>query len=216
MEMDYDIELNWRTADSSEYDVIVDDEVFETLVTHNCCKVKEWITETENKNQRRLHRLIVGLDVEWRPNTITGEVNPVAILQLFVGKRCLIYQFLQGVHEIPKVLKKFLKNINYTFVGVGIEQDKQKLIRDHSLEVTKTKDLREMAAYELSDRDLCYAGLKKLTKVILGKDGGYKKELNVTMSDWDRNRLSKEQVLYACLDAYVSFEIGRQLQSWYD
>nr|XP_043623469.1 Werner Syndrome-like exonuclease [Erigeron canadensis] len=141
-------------------------------------------TTAEYDNHRRLHRLIVGLDIEWRPNTIKGQQNPVAILQIFVSRRCLIYQFRKNV-RVPKVLKKLLKNPDYTFVGVGIEHDKQKLFRDHGLEVGKVMDLREKAAYELTDVELKKAGMKKLGEVILGKEVDHGKVLGVRMSDWE-------------------------------
>lgn len=215
MEMKYEILRYERSDGDAEYNVVVDDVSFETWVTRCPATVEKWIRGTENRNHRRLHRLIVGLDIEWRPNTRYREDNPVAILQLFVSRRCLIYQ-LQKADKIPKDLKNFLKNPNYTFVGVGIQNDKQKLYRDYSLEVTKTTDLREMAAHELGDPDLRNAGLKKLAKVILRKDVDHKNQLKMTRSDWDNDRLSIAQVLYACLDAYLSFAIGRELQSWYD
>ncbi|KAJ9555012.1 hypothetical protein OSB04_009626 [Centaurea solstitialis] len=214
MEMNFAIICHGYRDGVTEYDVIVDDDVsFKTSVTRSPSKVKKWIIGIENRNHRRLHRLIVGLDIEWRPNTERGEQNPVAILQLFVGKTCLIYQIQRA--DINTILT-FLKNPNYTFVGVGIENDKQKLFRDYGLEVTKVEDLREMAAYELADPDLKKAGLNKLAEVVLRKNADYGKRLKVRMSDWDNDRLSDAQVLYACLDAYVSFAIGRQLQSWFD
>ena len=37
------------------------------------------------------------------------------------------------------------------------------------------------------------------------------KPKSVTMSKWDARRLSVEQVQYACIDAFVSYEIGRLL-----
>jgi len=37
------------------------------------------------------------------------------------------------------------------------------------------------------------------------------KSKSVTMSKWDARRLSVEQVQYACIDAFVSYEIGRLL-----
>lgn len=52
---------------------------FETSVTRSASTVSAWINKIEIANESRLHRLIVGLDVEWRPN-----FNPVATIQLCV------------------------------------------------------------------------------------------------------------------------------------
>lgn len=79
--------------------------------------------------------------------------------------------------------------------------------------MAKTEDLCERAAFELADTELGNAGLKKLAKVILGKDVGNKELMKVEMSDWENNPLSNEQVLYACLDAHLSFAIGRELET---
>ncbi|GJN17739.1 hypothetical protein PR202_gb04835 [Eleusine coracana subsp. coracana] len=35
--------------------------------------------------------------------------------------------------------------------------------------------------------------------------------LVVRVSDWDARRLTQPQIMYACADAFVSFEVGRML-----
>ena len=37
------------------------------------------------------------------------------------------------------------------------------------------------------------------------------KPQRVRMGPWDARRLSDEQIEYACIDAFVSFEVGRKL-----
>ncbi|XP_071728316.1 uncharacterized protein [Rutidosis leptorrhynchoides] len=179
MAMKFDIQFCGHSSDSTEYDVIVDDDCFEMLVTRHPYKIERWITEIENWNNRRLH--------------------------------------LKKNHKIPEDLKEFLKNPNYTFVGVGIENDKQKLYIDHGLEVGKCRDLRQWAANELRDESIGNFGLVKLAKLIIGKDvGDVDRMKKVKMSDWGSVCLSNEHVMFACIDAYLSFAIGRALQSWYD
>ena len=39
-----------------------------TLVTTSASMVDSWIVDTERIHNQRLRRLIVGLDVEWRPS----------------------------------------------------------------------------------------------------------------------------------------------------
>ncbi|XP_009782298.2 3'-5' exonuclease-like [Nicotiana tabacum] len=166
-------------------------------------------------NESRLHRLIVGLDIEWKPNFNSSAVaaqNPVATIQLCVGNYCLIYQILHSP-KIPRRLRNFLQNDDYRFLGVGIKSDVKKLWDDYGLDVLNTVDLREWAAVELEKKDLRTAGLKDLVKEIVGKE--IVKPKSVTMSDWDQRRLSPKQICYACLDAYLSFEVGRILSAWY-
>lgn len=41
----------------------------------------------------------------------------------------------------------------------------------------------------------------------------FEKPKRVTMSGWNNLKLIDKQVQYACVDAFVSFEIGRRLYS---
>ncbi|KAL6203565.1 hypothetical protein ACLB2K_027265 [Fragaria x ananassa] len=124
---------------------------------------------------------IVGLDVEWRPNNRNSD-HPVATLQLCVDHRCLIFQLLYA-QTIPRALFDFLSNGSYTFVGAGIENDMEKLLVDYDLKVTNTLDLGPLAATKLGKIELKKAGLKGLSKEVLGKE--LQKPSNVTRSrDW--------------------------------
>ncbi|TMW94409.1 hypothetical protein EJD97_010347 [Solanum chilense] len=195
------------------YNVILDDTEIETRVTVDPCSVASWIRKIETQNRSRLHRLIVGLDIEWRPKSNpVADRNPVATIQLCVGKSCLIYQVLHSRH-IPRRLRHFLNNDDYTFVGVGIDRDVDKLWEDYNLEVSDIVDLREWAAEELNKKKLLNSGLKHLGRKIAGIE--IEKPKSVTTSDWDERWLSREQICYACLDAYISFEVGRVLSAWY-
>lgn len=60
-------------------------------------------------------------------------------------------------------------------------------------------------------KDLKNAGLKTLARTVLGKE--MEKPKWVTRSSWDNRWLTPDQVQYACIDAYVSFEIGRVLNA---
>ncbi|WMV43606.1 hypothetical protein MTR67_036991 [Solanum verrucosum] len=48
-------------------------------------------------------------------------------------------------------------------------------------------------------------GLKRMAHEVLGKV--MEKPYHVTMSDWDSEELVYEQVEYACIDAFMSFEL---------
>ncbi|KAL7585139.1 3'-5' exonuclease [Lactuca sativa] len=180
------------------------------IVTKTPSIVDVWVTRIEHKYRRRPHSLVVGVDVEWRPNLIRSYENPVATLQLCVGRRCLIFQLLFSP-TMPQSLKNFLRNPSYTFVGVGINNDVEKLMQNWNLEVANTADIGDLAAEEYGMRNLRNAGLKGLTRRVLGKE--LIKPQNVTMSDWDDERLTLAQVQYACIDAFLSYKIGSILIS---
>lgn len=187
------------------YDITFFTDQIHTLVTNTPSLVDQWITET----QQLLHQnpTIVGLDVEWRPNNRYIE-NPIATLQLCIDHKCLIFQLIYSP-TIPQSLVEFLLSENFVFVGVGIGSDVEKLVEDYGLSVRNTVDLRNLAAEKLGIRK--NAGLKNLVKEVLGKE--INKPEIVTRSEWDNQWLTSDQVQYACLDAFVSSEICRRLNS---
>ncbi|KAK4378111.1 hypothetical protein RND71_004407 [Anisodus tanguticus] len=194
------------------YDVYFFSDKILTTVTHDPDIVTDWINEIEYVHRRRLNRLIVGLDVEWRPNFNRYQQNPVATLQLCVGRRCLIFQLLY-CRYIPDELTEFLLNPCYAFVGVGIKNDVEKLEEDYEIEicVDNVVDLRYLAADVYNSRSLRNAGLKTLCQIVLGRE--IEKPRHITMGRWDNEWLDMDQVQYACIDAFVSFDIGKSLNA---
>ncbi|PIN19641.1 DNA helicase [Handroanthus impetiginosus] len=186
------------------------DSIF-TTVTHDAAIASQWISDIEFIHRRRLQHLIVGLDLEWRASFNRYISNPVATLQLSVGRRCLIFQLIY-CSSIPSSLVNFLANPNYTFVGVGIKQDLEKLEEDYEFGYnTNAVDLRSLAAEAYDEKKLKNAGVKELARVVMGKE--VDKPKGVTMSRWDNQWLTPAQVQYACVDAFVCFEIGRILNA---
>ncbi|KAL8467672.1 hypothetical protein ACS0TY_031065 [Phlomoides rotata] len=202
-----DHELPYDTHNT--YDVIFYGESIHTTVACDPTPVTQWISDTESINGQCLHNLIVGLDVEWRPSFNRYVNNPAATIQLCVGRRCLIFQLIHSP-SIPNSLINFLANPNYKFVGIGVKHDLEKLEEDYEFGFnTNTVDLGELAAAKYGQRKLKNSGLKGLASLVMEKEVA--KPKNVTMSRWDNPWLTPSQVRYACVDAYVSFEIGRIL-----
>lgn len=113
---------------------------------------------------------------------------------------------------MPKSLLDFLGDEDYTFVGVGIQQDAQKLDNDYGLKVSKFVDLRTLARARYGNEVSKNIGLKDLGRLVLGLD--FLKPKTITMSHWDKPYLSLAQVKYACVDAFVSHKIGIVLRAW--
>ncbi|KAF5207786.1 Werner syndrome-like exonuclease [Thalictrum thalictroides] len=196
-------DIDSTSMEYSTYTVTIFNEVVHTVVTCTPTKVDEFITEILNTHQN--NPFIVGLDIEWRPNFNRNIDNPVATLQLCIGRKCLIFQFLYAP-SIPKSLIDFLNNPSYKFVGIGIDEDVEKLLLDYSLRVANPVDLRSFAVNQLNRNELKNAGLKEMARVVL--DMEISKPKRVTMSRWDVEWLTYDQVQYACVDAFLSFEIG--------
>nr|CAB3477835.1 unnamed protein product [Digitaria exilis] len=178
-----------------------------TTVTSSGDSVAAWIDEVRSVHHRRLHKLVVGLDVEWRPLFGPGY-SPTALLQICVGRRCLIFQLLHHDY-LPDELEEFLADPDFSFVGVGVAADAERLRYDLDLEVANPVDLAELAAEEMERPDLRNAGLKAIASAVMGVS--VDKPQSVRLGCWDNYYLSNEQVMYACIDAFVSFEVGRML-----
>ncbi|KAI3962411.1 hypothetical protein MKW98_010962 [Papaver atlanticum] len=112
--------------------------------------------------------------------------------------------------EIPESLHGFLSNPYFRFVGVGIQSDVDKLGCDYNIGVMNTFDLGNLAAVKYGNKGFKNVGLMGLAEVVLGC-GEIEKPRNVTLSNWDQYHLTPAQIKYACVDAYVSFKIGKQL-----
>ncbi|KAI3933528.1 hypothetical protein MKW92_033688 [Papaver armeniacum] len=199
-----------KTAMNSQevYSVMINNEHIYTVVTKNASTVKRWIDRICKDYNDHLNHLIVGLDVEWKP-AYGPYRNRIATLQLCVGRRCLIFQMIHA-DEIPESLSGFLSNPYFKFVGVGIQSDVDKLGCDYNIGVMNAFDLGNLAAAKYGNKGFKNVGLMVLAEVILGC-GEIEKPRNVTMSNWDQYHLTEAQIRYACIDAYVSFKIGKQL-----
>ncbi|KAF7023576.1 hypothetical protein CFC21_036066 [Triticum aestivum] len=163
-----------------------------TTLTSSGGVVDEWLDLVYRIHRRRLDRLVVGLDVEWRPSFRGLPPGPVALLQLCVGRRCLVFQILRADY-VPDSLFDFLADGRFTFVGVGVYGDAQKLSAHYGLQVTNAVDLRYLAA------NMQVMGVWP------------EKPHHVRVSAWDAPRLTRDQLQYACADAFASFEVGRRL-----
>ncbi|KAK0597930.1 hypothetical protein LWI29_029994 [Acer saccharum] len=197
------------------YDVNFFGDRIRTLVTNSPSMVESWILEIELIHRKRLGRLIVGLDAEHHPNFNYKNEHPIATLQLCVGHRCLIFQMIHAP-DIPQCLEDFLLNDKYSFVGVKVGEDVENLERSYNLSVGNAIDLRTLAAEQvqvlgMNMMELKQAGLKDLSERILGKK--LEKPKQTRLSNWDDRKLSSDQVQYACLDSFVSFEIARTLKT---
>ncbi|CAI0421195.1 unnamed protein product [Linum tenue] len=197
------------------YDVTFCTDEIHTLLAQSPGPLHQWLLETTQhqrttSNSSAAAPVVVGLDVEWRPNFSRNMDNPIATLQLCVGNRCVIFQLIHSP-SIPQSLFDFLRSKDYVFAGVGIDGDVEKLLEDYGLKVANVVDLRQLAASKLGVKELKNAGLKQLAKEVLGKE--IAKPKRVQMSRWDNPWLTPVQVQYACIDAFLSCKIGETLMA---
>ncbi|EES03381.1 hypothetical protein BDA96_03G265600 [Sorghum bicolor] len=199
------------TTGTYDTDVVMDDgTVIRTTITSSGDAVNLFLREVRKQAGHGHPPHIVGLDTEWRivHDEDGRRKNRMAVLQLCVGHRCLVYQIFHADY-VPDALRDFLACPDHRFLGVAVDGDVKRLSEDCGLVVADAADLRHVAAEVLARPELRTASLKTLTREVMGVL--IDKPKSVTMSKWDARRLSVKQVQYACVDAFVSYEIGRLL-----
>ncbi|XP_054820540.1 uncharacterized protein LOC129319481 [Prosopis cineraria] len=192
------------------FHVNLDGTEISVTVTATASVVRRWINAVTYFNRHYLSRLIVGLGVQWTPG---DRDAPADTLQLCVGRRCLVYQLSHSTYA-PKLLRRFLLNPYYTFVGFWNHSDRTKLaISKHHLHMLKDPlDIREYVETD-DGESLHRASVEEIVRECLGIDG-VRVRPEISMSDWDVMYLSSEQVLQATLDAHCAFMIGKNIGAW--
>ncbi|KAL2628688.1 hypothetical protein R1flu_013374 [Riccia fluitans] len=168
-------------------------------VTNEGKVVEKWIEGQSDQTT-------FGLDIEWKPNLVKDDNNRVALLQISSPTDCLLVQLLY-LDYIPDSLRDFLKSGANSFGGVGITEDGMKLIRDYELICSGLVELQPYAG-NVSTRRI---SLRNLVQVVFNVT--LKKNKKITMSNWAQQRLSPQQVEYACTDAWISYSLYAELKS---
>lgn len=192
---------------TSKYHVNYDNKTIKTTLTKRASDVTEWVNETLLAHAN-VPKMVVGLDVEWRPHMISGMSNKSATLQLCIDTKCLILQLFY-MDVIPQSLKNFLMNRKFIFVGVEVEMDVEKLKNEYGLDCARSADIRSATIKRWPNMYFRKPGLKHLARDVASLH--MEKPMHVCRSNWDAQVLNDEQVEYACIDAYASYKIAHKL-----
>ncbi|KAI5018788.1 hypothetical protein ZWY2020_043676 [Hordeum vulgare] len=176
-------------------------------VTSDPGVVRRWVYTTRWRNQRRLCSggvLTVGMGVQWTPprrRLPDGAEPRPATLQLCCGRRCLVFQIGRaGADRVPLVLRRFLEDARVRFVAYDVLSDCSKLSAHYGLRVACPRELRKVTG-------MGNASMESMAEQLLGWRG-VKKAQRVGAGNWDVSTLSKKQVRYAAVDAFVSCCLG--------
>ena len=182
-----------------------------TTVTARPGVVRRWLYTTMWRQRQNLHSaagLTVGLGVQWTPpfRKLPGGAEPrPGTLQLCAGNRCLIYQIARAGGVVPKILRRFLADARITFAVYGVASDCRKLRAHHGLELGSTLELQGAAG-------MGNASMAEMADRLLGIRGGVEKSRRIGTSTWDGAKLSRGQVRYACVDAFLSHCLGDHIR----
>ncbi|KAM1722084.1 hypothetical protein EV2_021234 [Malus domestica] len=179
------------------YDVVFGSTTIKTLVTRKPEIVDSWVgcmrSRDDNIN-------IIGLDIEWRCKSLTGDHTRPSTLQFCTvqrspgtkyfsldegggnGYKCLVFQF-KDCDKVPQSIVNYLGSKSCVFVSERMTYIKDKLEEHYKLDVAYPIDINQFIKVRKPE-----------------------KPTNVRNSDWDKSYLDPTQVRYACLDALMSYE----------
>jgi ribonuclease D len=144
---------------------------------------------------------VLGFDIETRPTFRKGENYPPALLQLAGSSAVYVFQLLQlrnlkwfnDLFSDPMIIK----------AGVSLDHDIRKL--------KERQDFQPAGFVELSrlsdEAGIRNNGLRGLSAFLLG----HRVSKGAQRSNWSRPDLTREQVVYAATDAFISREIYLRL-----
>ncbi|XP_028567719.2 bifunctional 3'-5' exonuclease/ATP-dependent helicase WRN isoform X2 [Podarcis muralis] len=149
----------------------------------------------------------LGFDIEWPPCYTKGKEGKVALIQLCGSEqKCYLFH-ISSMSNFPLALKKLLESNTIKKVGVGIEGDKWKLMRDFEIKLESLVDLGDLANEKLKCKEIW--SLNNLLKHLFHKQ--LLKDKSVRCGNWKQFPLTEEQKLYAATDAYASLLIYEKL-----
>jgi ribonuclease D len=144
---------------------------------------------------------LLGFDTETKPSFRKGKKNKVSLVQLANSDTACLFRINRI--GLPDELKKVMARADILKAGVAIHDDLRFLGNIARIQPDGFVDLQKF----VKQFGIESAGLKKLTAIILG----FRISKSQQVTDWEAERLSEAQQLYAATDAWVCHEIYKKL-----
>lgn len=147
---------------------------------------------------------VIGMDAEWKPyfDSKSEHKNPVSLLQLSHHKQCLLIriQKIAAKHndQVPSSLIELLSDSSIIKTGLNITGDAKKLYEDYGISVRGTVELSQLIKSKCSFYPTIDSAksnihrLDELASLLLNVE--MKKSKRITLSNWENDPLSTEQV----------------------
>ncbi|WP_215226443.1 3'-5' exonuclease [Echinicola shivajiensis] len=156
---------------------------------------------SEAIEELRKYRLI-GFDTETRPSFRKGVKYDVSLLQLSTPEKAFLFR-LNHV-GFPYEVKTLLEDPNRVKIGAAVRDDIKALKKlDPSFKQASFFDLNE----ELKKVGFHNVGVRNLSAMVLN----IRISKSEQVSNWEAEKLSKKQQLYAATDAWACLEIFEEL-----
>lgn len=154
--------------------------------------------------QKLIDKKIWGFDTETRPSFKKGKKHKVSLLQLATSDEAYLIRL--NKMRFPDIIVDFFENKDIIKIGLAIRDDLNSLIH---LRHFKPEGFIDLQQY-VKDFDILDNGLKKLTANILGFRISKKQQT----SNWEKDTLDHDQLIYAATDAWVCYKIYETLQNY--
>jgi ribonuclease D len=188
----------------------VSDEEFTKLPKYDT-STKE-VVIVRDKNMENACKLIkrqrfVGYDTESKPVFKKGQPpNRIALIQIATRQKCFLFQIRQLKNISP--LLELLKCNEIRKIGVGVKHDNTQLFRNFGCKVANVVELNEIFQ-EMGNKNTI--GSKQLVARVLKKN--LEKKQKISLSNWEINPLSQQQIRYASDDAFSALEVFLKLKN---
>ena len=155
---------------------------------------------------RLLGEELLGFDTETRPTFKKGRKNKVSLIQLSSGSLSCLFRI--NKLGLPDELINLLSDPEVIKAGVAVHDDIRFLKGVKKFEPSGFVDLQTF----VKDFGIQCSGLKKLAAIILG----FRISKRQQVTDWEAEKLSEAQEIYAATDAWVCHQIYQKLTNGYD
>jgi len=144
---------------------------------------------------------LLGFDTETKPTFKKGGKNPVSLIQLSTSDLAVLFR----INKIgfPRELIDLLSDASVIKTGVAVHDDIRYLKSVKRFNPGGFIDLQIF----VKDFGIVSSGLKKLTAIILG----FRISKRQQVTDWEAEKLTEAQLIYAATDAWVCHQIYTKL-----
>lgn len=145
---------------------------------------------------------VLGFDTETKPSYVKGQVFKVALLQLSTETDAYLIR-LHKISQFQSLINVF-ENTEIIKVGVAIHDDLRALQKTFKFTPQKFIEIQTLAR----KKGLTKLGLKNMAEELL--HGTVFK--GPKMTNWERVKLTDEQLMYAATDAWIGLKLLEKLQ----
>lgn len=146
---------------------------------------------------------LVGFDTETKPSFKKGQPNNVSLIQISTGDKCFLFRI--NKIGITDRLKAFIEDPTISKIGLSLKDDFFVLNRCTKFVPAGFVDLQSF----VKDYSIHDASLQKIFAILFGG----KISKNQRLSNWEADKLSDSQKIYAAIDAWACLEIYNYLKS---